>query len=220
MGPKVTRNGKWGAKSVSPNGPAMRPKYSARNLVPCVSWGTTGTLGDLANVAQSNWRFIMVSSSPNKHISPSYLLGPVGDLGTLAKEVWRVANLEVSSPNGPHLQLHLLAYLGLPRFKLSTKQAPWGSWRSWNPRQVGLATRQFGIQLAEWSTASIAPPCLVRPPTLQAINQAWCCPTGSSFKVHMFRCKAWNSILVIPSIGPKNLYPCEHSIKPLKFVNG
>uniref|UniRef100_M1DTC0 Uncharacterized protein n=1 Tax=Solanum tuberosum TaxID=4113 RepID=M1DTC0_SOLTU len=75
-------NGK--AKSSSQNGSAMRPKYSARNLVPCLRCGTTGIFGGL-------------------------FLGPVGDLGTLAKAVWRVANLEVCSPNGAHLQFLLLA---------------------------------------------------------------------------------------------------------------
>ncbi|KAH0768925.1 hypothetical protein KY290_012906 [Solanum tuberosum] len=45
--------------------------------------------------------------------------------------------------------------------------------------------------------SSLAPPHFVRPPMLQAIIQAWCCPTGSSFKVDMFPCKAWNSLLGI-----------------------
>ena len=51
----------------------------------------------------------MVFSSPNEHLSPSQLLGPGGDLVTLAKEFWRVADVEVSSPNGAHLQLFHLA---------------------------------------------------------------------------------------------------------------
>ncbi|KAH0768926.1 hypothetical protein KY290_012907 [Solanum tuberosum] len=45
--------------------------------------------------------------------------------------------------------------------------------------------------------SSLTPPRFVRPPMLQAIIQAWCCPTGSSFKVHMFPCKAWNSLIGI-----------------------
>uniref|UniRef100_M1DDC8 Uncharacterized protein n=1 Tax=Solanum tuberosum TaxID=4113 RepID=M1DDC8_SOLTU len=97
------------AKLGSPNGSAIRQKYSARKPFPCLRWGTTGTLGGLVNVARSNWQFIMVLSSPNEHLSPSWLLGPVGDFGTIAKEVWRVPNLEFSSPNGAQLQLLLLA---------------------------------------------------------------------------------------------------------------
>uniref|UniRef100_M1DFX0 Uncharacterized protein n=1 Tax=Solanum tuberosum TaxID=4113 RepID=M1DFX0_SOLTU len=44
---------------------------------------------------------------------------------------------------------------------------------------------------------SLASRCFVRPPMLQAIIQAWCCPTGSSFTVHMFPFKTWNSLLGI-----------------------
>ena len=51
----------------------------------------------------------MVFSSPNEHLSPSQLLGPGGDLVTLAKEFWRVADVEVSSPNEAQLQLIHLA---------------------------------------------------------------------------------------------------------------
>uniref|UniRef100_M1D893 Uncharacterized protein n=1 Tax=Solanum tuberosum TaxID=4113 RepID=M1D893_SOLTU len=80
------------AKSGSPNGSAMRPKYLATNRFPFLRCGTTATFGGLVNVAQSNRRFIMVLCSPNEHLSPSWFLGPVGDLGTLPKEVWRVAN--------------------------------------------------------------------------------------------------------------------------------
>ena len=75
--------------------------------------------------------------------------------------------------------------------------APWASWRSSNPRQRIFASCRCGSQLAKWSTSSIVPPRLVRPPTLQTISQAWCCPTGNSFKGHMFPCKSWNSLLVI-----------------------
>ena len=45
--------------------------------------------------------------------------------------------------------------------------------------------------------SSLATPRFVRPSTLQAIVQAWCFPIGSSFKVHMFPCKAGNSFLGI-----------------------
>ncbi|KAH0644656.1 hypothetical protein KY284_032540 [Solanum tuberosum] len=68
------------------------------------------------------------------------LIGSVGDPGTLAKGLWRVAEEFFRSPNGAH--------------------------------------------------SSLAPPRFVRPPMLQAIIQAWCCPTGSYFMVHMFPCKA------------------------------
>uniref|UniRef100_M1D8N4 Uncharacterized protein n=1 Tax=Solanum tuberosum TaxID=4113 RepID=M1D8N4_SOLTU len=96
--------------------------------------------------------------------------------------------------------------------------APWASWRYWNPRQRGLASGQFGSQHAEWSTSSIAPPCLVKAPTLQAIIQAWCCPTRTSFKVHMFPYKAWKFLLVIhPCPRASNLV---NEFKALKFVNG
>uniref|UniRef100_M1DSE3 Uncharacterized protein n=1 Tax=Solanum tuberosum TaxID=4113 RepID=M1DSE3_SOLTU len=68
-------------------------------------------------------------------------------------------------------------------YNCSSSLTPWASWRSWNPRQRGLPSRQFGSQLTEWSISSISPFCIVRPPTLQAIIQAWCCLTGTSFKL-------------------------------------
>uniref|UniRef100_M1DQJ2 Uncharacterized protein n=1 Tax=Solanum tuberosum TaxID=4113 RepID=M1DQJ2_SOLTU len=57
-GPKSDpKMGQWASQSGSPNGSAMRPMYSARNPIPCLCWGTTGTLGGLGTIAQFIWRF-------------------------------------------------------------------------------------------------------------------------------------------------------------------
>uniref|UniRef100_M1DDQ2 Uncharacterized protein n=1 Tax=Solanum tuberosum TaxID=4113 RepID=M1DDQ2_SOLTU len=93
------------AKSGSPNGSAMRSKYTARNPVPCLRWGTTGTMGGLLLGPVSDFGTL---AKEVRRVTNLKLLGQVGDLGTLPKEVWRVSNLEISSPNGAHLQLLLL----------------------------------------------------------------------------------------------------------------
>uniref|UniRef100_M1DGI3 Uncharacterized protein n=1 Tax=Solanum tuberosum TaxID=4113 RepID=M1DGI3_SOLTU len=119
-----------------------------------------------------------------------------------------------------HRPIQLAIDNGLKLTKLASFPfiAPLANWRSWNPRQGGLASREFRSQLAEWSTSSIAPPCLVRTPTLLAIVQEWYCPTGSSFKLDMFPYEAWNSLLFIqPCPRASNLV---NDFKALKFVNG
>uniref|UniRef100_M1DA33 Uncharacterized protein n=1 Tax=Solanum tuberosum TaxID=4113 RepID=M1DA33_SOLTU len=144
------------AKSGSPNGSAMRPIHGEESC----SMPSLGNYWNFGRSADHRPIHLMIrqwsSARPMClfpiHSSDVELLGPVGDLGTLAKEVWRVANLEVSWPNEAHINCSSL---------------------------------------------------LVRPPTLQAINQAWCCQTGSSFKLHMFPCKAWNSLLIIHPLGPR-----------------
>uniref|UniRef100_M1DK79 Uncharacterized protein n=1 Tax=Solanum tuberosum TaxID=4113 RepID=M1DK79_SOLTU len=87
-------NGK--AKMGSPNGSAMRPKYSARNPVTGLRCGTFGTLGGQVNVAQSYWRFIMVLSSHDEHLSIHSSTGQLAILEPLPRRfgespIWNTA---------------------------------------------------------------------------------------------------------------------------------
>uniref|UniRef100_M1DAY8 Uncharacterized protein n=1 Tax=Solanum tuberosum TaxID=4113 RepID=M1DAY8_SOLTU len=168
------------AKSGSPNLSVLHPKYSARN--PVLPFAE-----ELLELCK--------------------FLGTVGDLETLAKEVWRVADVEVSSPDETNVQLLLLAYFLGQLAILEPSPRRFGESPIWNSARRTEHNLNYSFLLSLASNAPSYQSSMLLPNWV-LLQGAYEPMQGMQLRLHH------------PFIGPKGLHPCEHPIKALKSVNG